>query len=534
MKTSLPVKIAFCLIILTSATAIFAAPGSLDPTFHSTGYHSHGFGFTGSENSDARAVVIQPDGKTVIAATTNDSTHAYIAVARYNVNGALDTTFGAAGTGYVITPTTAIAANAEDIVLQPDGKIIVVGRASVQNSWDFIAVRYNPDGTLDTSFDGDGVVITNMATDTASASTSDRAYSVDIQADGKIVLGGSAFNLAASDDDIALVRYNPNGSLDTTFNGTGKLILRQPVSYEYISAIKIQPDGKIAAVGNVGRFTVYPGSGTDINYDFAAMRFNGDGSPDTTFNGTGQTVISFGDFPDTAYDMILQPDGKIVAAGNYSADLSDTRTALVRFNVNGSLDSTFGSFGKVVTNIAPNGSITQAAALQPDGKIVVGSGVYDNLFRLDVMLIRYHPNGSLDESFGIGGIVKTDLQGHPEVIRDLTIDSYGRIVVTGATQVFAFTARYSGAPVTLAKLGGRVTNAGGRGIAGAVIKLSHPAFASPFYAQTNGFGYYNFPQMPTGNGYSIFISSKRYTFANPNRVIDLSGDTTDVDFVSEQ
>lgn len=493
--------------------------GTLDATFGGDGIVVNDFG---SDVSDGRAVIIQPDGKILIAGTANDFTSTYIAVARYNVNGTLDTSFGSAGKVVTRSPQ----GNARAIALQPDGKIIVAGTAS----GDFVAVRYNPNGTLDTSFDGDGTVTTDMAVD--SSNSIDGARAVDVQADGKIVLGGNAYHTGTNEDDIVMARYNADGTLDTTFDGDGKVRLRQP-DYQYISALKIQPDGKIAAVGSVGRFSTFNGN-TFVNYDYAAMRFNSNGTPDTTFDSDGIASVVFGDFPDPASAMILQPDGKIIAVGSHDRTLNRPVPAMTRFNADGSLDSTFGDNGKVITVIAPSGGVAFAAKLQPDGKIVIGGGVYDNLSRLDLLLARYNANGSLDGNFGIDGISRTNILGASnELIRDVALDSFGRIVVGGSNGVSSFVARFNGDAASLAGISGRVTNANGQGIFGVTVRLSGTALTAPILARTNNFGYYTFTDAPIGNGYIVSVNSKRHTFANPNRTVDLGSDVTDVDFVSE-
>lgn len=501
--------------------------GSLDTTFNGDGRVSNDFG---SDIGESLAVITQPDGKIIIAGYAKDFTKSYFAVARYTVNGQLDTTFG--GTGRVVTRIgQGTSATARAIALQPDGKIIVAGEGYIDANarFDFVAVRYNPDGSLDPTFDGDGVVNTDVTLNAVSAS--DTAYSVDIQADGKIVLGGTTGG-ADTFTDAALVRYNPDGSLDTTFNNTGKVILRQP-DYEGIRAIKIQPDGKIAVVGNTGRFSSFDGD-SFINDDFLVMRFNNNGTLDPTFDTDGIAVIIWSGFPDTAVDIALQPDGKIIAAGNYSRSLNRYNPAVARLNADGSLDLTFGTGGKA-TLLVETDSLTQAAKLQSDGKIVVGGSAYDQLFRRDLMLVRFNQNGSPDAGFGVGGITRTDILGSTtETIRDLTVDNFGRIVAVGVTNSLSFVARFDGDVSSLARLSGRVTNANGQGIFGVTVKLSGPALTAPVLARTNNFGYYNFPETPIGNGYIVTVNSKRYTFASPTRTVDLGSDVLNIDFVSEQ
>ncbi len=154
--------------------------------------------------------------------------------------GDLDPTFG--NGGIVITPT----GNMIDLdypramAIQSDGKIIVVGEGSRGTfNWDFAVVRYNTNGSLDTSFGGSGIVITQLTVNY------DGASSVAIQADGKIVVAGSQYNCFCIDSSFAVVRYNPNGTLDTSFNGTGKAITQVNSSRDYAESVAIQADGKI-------------------------------------------------------------------------------------------------------------------------------------------------------------------------------------------------------------------------------------------------------------------------------------------------
>ncbi|HEX8369160.1 MAG TPA: hypothetical protein VF604_11520 [Pyrinomonadaceae bacterium] len=507
--------------------ARYNTDGSLDAGFDGDGKASYDFG---SDSGESNAVITQPDGKIIIAGFANDFTRSYFAVARYHQNGRLDTSFG--GTGRVVTPIgQGTNSAARSIALQADGKIVVAGSAYINDSrlFDFVAVRYNSDGSLDTGFDGDGIAAIDVTLNSVSAS--DTAYSVEVQTDGKIVLGGTTGG-SGTFTDSALVRCNPDGSLDTTFNKTGKVILRQP-DYQGIRAIKIQPDGKIAVVGNTGRFSSFDGD-TFINDDFLVMRFNSNGMLDATFDADGIAVVIWSAFPDTAVDIALQPDGKIIAAGNYSRSLNRFNPALVRFNVDGSLDLSFGTGGKVTTLIETD-SLTQAVIVQSDGKIVVGGAAYDQLFRRDLLLVRYNDDGSLNANFGTGGIARTDILGSTvEVIRDLATDSFGRIVAAGSTNGLSFAARFNGDVSSPARLTGRVTNANGQGIFGVTVRLSGTALTAPMLARTNNFGYYTFTDAPLGNGYSVSVNSKRYTFAAPSRTVDLGGDVANIDFVSEE
>jgi len=206
-------------------------------------------------------------------------------------------------------------------------------------------VAHAAPGDLDPTFGGTGKVITPFDGFAL-------GLSVAVQADGNLVVAGYAFN--GSDYDFALVRYNTDGSLDTSFNGTGKVTPAIGSGNDVGHCVAVQSDGKIVAAGTA--------SG-----NFALVRYNANGSLDTTFNGTGITTTDFGG-ADGAHGVKFQNDGKIVAAGQA---FSNGDFALARYNTDGSVDTSFGSAGKVTTDFDGGGDVGFGMALQSDGKIVV-------------------------------------------------------------------------------------------------------------------------------------------------------------------
>ena len=339
--------------------------GSLDPTFSGDGKVTTDF--AGSGEDVAQAVAIQADGK-IVAAGFADVPGRDFALARYNTDGSLDPTFD--GDGKVTTDFAGSTDSVSGVVIQADGKIVAAGNANVPFD-DFGLARYNTDGSLDTTFSGDGKV----TTDFAGGSSDERALGVAIQADGKIVAAGFAFVFGAV-QDFALARYNPDGSLDATFSGDGKVTTDFASSGDQAHGVAIQADGKIVAAG----FADVPGR------DFALARYNTDGSLDTTFSGDGKVTTDFAGGLDEAHGVAIQANGKIVAAGRALVS-GNQDFALARYNADGSLDTTFSGDGKVTTDIAGSTDEARGLAIQADGKIVAAG--FASVGIQDFALARY-------------------------------------------------------------------------------------------------------------------------------------------------
>lgn len=321
-------------------------------------------------------------------------------------DGDFDLTFD--GDGRVITDVNGITDIAQEIAVQPDGKIVAVGLTNTP--LDFVVVRYNPDGSLDTSFDGDGKATTSLS------AQGDGAYAVAIQPDGKIVVAGycTPGQYAAS----ALARYNTNGSLDTTFGSGGKVC--GTFSALNLSGVVIQPDGKIVASSTEG---------------FTVVRFNADGTPDNTFGVQGRVTSTFFGGFNGANDLVLQPDGKILAAGQAQVSGTNYAFALARYLNNGIPDPAFGNNGTVTTEFGNRDDRAQAIALDPGGRIVLAGSIMTDYFDVtNFGLTRYVSNGNLDTSFGLLG--KVDLPVVSGTINDSAVDvlvqpADGKIVVLG-------------------------------------------------------------------------------------------------------
>jgi uncharacterized delta-60 repeat protein len=413
--------VVFCLFTVFGLFGKVNAAGSLDSTFGAGGVAFARVGTTSIGNE----LAIQTDGKIVVVGYTPFEAPggaSDFAVARFNQNGTLDISFD--GDGKVVTPVGTDLDIANTVAIQPDGKIVVAGITRVGIRDDFSLVRYNPNGSLDTSFDGDGKVITSIG------DGDDSIDSIVIQSDGKIVVAGDSQLVVNSSTYFALARYNTDGSLDTSFDGDGKLttFIRNTPNFDSAHKIALQPDGKILAAG-----TSFPDLNQDI--DFALVRYNANGSLDTSFDGDGKLTTRVSPTYSGAASIALQPDGKILAAGNSSISLFNDDCAVIRYNTDGSLDTSFDGDGKVYISF---GNLIEAlgdVAIQPDGKIVAAGFKSNNSGSPtdeDIVVARLNTNGSLDTTFDVDGKVITQIPPYGSRVEGLKILPNGKIITAGS------------------------------------------------------------------------------------------------------
>lgn len=512
--------VTFLLIILPFLDKAFAlSPGDLDISFSLDGMVTTNIISDG--NGVASAVAIQPDGKIVVAGDTYDGIVAKVAVVRYNSDGSLDTSFNTSGktTAYIGMGSAYISA----VVIQPDGKILVAGYTRIDfGDAEFVLVRYHPNGALDSTFGIGGKVVTDIG------GREDRLAKIAVQSDGKILAVGMTDvgpnANAASNGDIALLRYNANGILDATFDTDGISITPIGSGYESANDLALQSDGKIVVAGETENDT--------NKTDFFTARFNTNGSMDTIYGTNGKTVTDFAANEDGANSLVIQSDGKIVAGG-YSADTTNINFALVRYNTNGIVDNTFGNAGKVVTPAGTTVSYVNDITINNSGMIFV-AGDSDNANDSDFTVASYLSTGTLNSAFGSGGIVKTQISTGNDFARAIAIQSDNKIVVAGSsfngtTDDFAV-ARYLFTSPTAASvtIGGRVVNSPRIGIGGAVVTIANSNGTLNKTAITNSFGYYRFEDITVGETYIITVRHKRYSFTP--QVLNVFENCEDVNF----
>jgi uncharacterized delta-60 repeat protein len=350
------------------------------------------------------------------AASTAAALPAVVAVALAAFAGAAlsaatdrDQSFGG-GTGLVTTDFDGSDDQAYAVALQTDGRIVVAGGRNVDDDFspnDFALARYNSDGSLDNSFNGDGTVITDFGTNR------DHARAVAIATDGAIVAAGS------NAVDFQLARYLPSGALDPAF-GTGGKLTTDLGGGDFVADLAIQPDGAIVAVG---------GSGAA----FALARYLPNGTLDPSFSEDGKVTTDLAG-GGAANAVALQSDGKLVVAGRGPCNPMCRDFALARYNPDGSLDASFDGDGKLTTDFGGDVDAAADVAVASDGKLVaVGRGATAVGQGSGVAVARYHADGSLDSSFDTDGktIVSGGTPGPGPTADTLALQPGGKILIGG-------------------------------------------------------------------------------------------------------
>jgi len=399
-------------ILLSAALPSWAGPGDLDPTFGNGGL------VTQSELSDLQTLVLQPDGKVVGIGTASAGG---LTLIRYNTDGSLDATFG--NGGLVTAPRIGAGMR---LVLQPDGKLVGGG------FWwhddlhiHFALARFNTDGSLDATF-GNGGVATASSTYEA-----DNLYALVLQPDGKLIAAGSSDFLqtplgepAFFKELMALARFNADGTLDESF-GTGGWVTKQLADWDYGMSAAVQPDAKVV----VGGISCEDKDPLPSSCRWVVLRYESDGQPDTTFGRRGVADASPGPVGGGLDVLQLRPDGKIAAVGSALGD--ENGFALVRFNTDGSLDTSFGNAG-----VARAGRHfgDQTMIQRADGSLLVGGHTWPEVFdgTADFALMSFTEAGTVDEQFGTNGVASRRLSPY-DMVTSLAMQPDKQIVAGGIT-----------------------------------------------------------------------------------------------------
>ncbi|MGW4122502.1 hypothetical protein [Nocardia sp. NPDC004711] len=400
----------------TGAQGSSVAAGTLDTGFGNGGKVTTDLG---SQADHANAVVVQPDGKIVVAGSTQDPAQGdNFAVVRYSADGKLDSAFG--NGGKVVTDFGGKSDVASAVALQADGKIVAVGTSHGTATGDNIAVaRYTTDGKLDNGFGVNGQVSADLGT------AADHGNAVAVQADGKIVVAGSTRDQEQGDNFVVL-RYTPDGKLDNGFGTDGKVSTDFGGRSDIAKSVVVESDGKIVVAGT--------SSGTTTGDNIAVARYTSDGKLDPGFGVNGQVSSDLGTAADHGNAVAVQSDGKIVVVGSTKDPVQGDNFLVVRYTPDGKPDSGFGADGKATTDFGGKSDVAAAVALAHDGTIIAvgtssGTGTGDN-----IALARYTSDGKPDSGFGANGKVSTDLGTAADHGNAVALQANGGIVVAGTTK----------------------------------------------------------------------------------------------------
>ncbi len=519
------------------------ATGDIDVSFAGNGRKLVSFNLGGTLDDHGEAITMDSSGRILFAGDVElaNGNHDF-AVTRLNSNGTLDTTFG--GTGKVTIPFD-LTANGNDrargIAIDGTGRIVLAGFVQVSpGNYDFGVVRLNTDGSLDTTFSGDGkqTVAFNIV-----SGGEDKASGVAVNSRNEIILGGYAEMTSSGDFDFAAARLLPNGSLDPAFSGDGK----QTIGFQRGG----DNDDRAWALTLDGLKPVLAGYNNDGSgdYDFGAVRLTDAGIPDNTFDGDGKRITGFGlagAFNDKAQAVAVDSSGRILLAGFAQAGNTDYDMAIVRYNNDGSLDNTFNGNGRrhiafnrggdnidIVTGIAFDGS-----------KIVLGGYSQDNhnANDFDFAAVRLNQNGNLDQTFAPNGSEDGSFQGggaqfigfgiggsFSDRARGVLVDPQGRVVLGGEAQItdtdYDFgLIRLHGREFPTVNLGDAVITEGNSG----TKNLSFTVTLSAASLLTTTIDYAT-SDLTANSGSDYASASGLLTFApgetSKNIVIDILGDT---------
>jgi uncharacterized delta-60 repeat protein len=321
--------------------------------------------------------------------------------------GVLDYYFGNAGIALGSYSTQYSYAYA--VAQQADGKIVVTGYLQDTTLSTFVT-RFDTNGVVDATFSNPILVIGQLG---------DYGRAITVQPDGKIIIAGFADNLST---DIYVARLLPSGDLDSTF-GTGGITITDfgNNTLDHAHDIALQADGKIIVTGWV----------LDQDINIALLRYNNDGTLDSTFGVNGKVSTDIDSMTQQAYSVAIQPDGKILVAGYTSTAVNGDNVVVIRYRTDGTIDPDFGVNG--ISNPAINQDDDGAydMALQADGKIVLAGFNYTVIPFADNLLVRLDTTGALDHSFGQGGVVAMNFTNNDNYATSVLIQPDGKIITTG-------------------------------------------------------------------------------------------------------
>ncbi len=500
--------VAAALLLAFSALSAYAqspqTPGKFDLTYANTGYKldpwPNGAAIMGTD------ILVQPDGKVLAGVTSQFLVGAVgFQLWRYDPDGSPDASFGDAGR--VATSFSSVG-EIRSLALQPDGRILAGGFSGSPEA--FTIVRYNSNGTIDTSFGVDGKSFTRFGGRW-------QGNALAVAPDGKIIMAGFQRKINnVGMDALTVARYNSNGTLDTSFDTDG---YTTPTLLDWssgVTGLRVQPDGKVIIA-----------SSTTTGDNFGMMRYNVNGSVDTSFGTGGLVTTVMGTGISDILSIELLADGRIIAGGTASNG-TNRDFALARYNTDGSLDTSFDGDGKLLTPVGAGEDYLQEIVVQPDGKIVA-AGFSHNGTNYDFSFVRWNSDGPVDSTYGTNGKTIINL-GNTEMTSGLALDSLGRATFAGRSNTVLITGRLRSENQPLVNVAGRLMSMNGNPINNVTVVMQDENQNTRFVL-SNGFGYYNFTGVPEGAAYTISLSSKRFTFSPESQTVGVTGEVLNIDFL---
>jgi len=396
-----------CFLMVCFPCLVLGAQGDLDITFNPP----NGYALYKGWNTDSyMGAAIQTDGKIVVSTGIENGVDADAGILRYNSDGRLDRTFGTNGV------VTYDGGNGNDcgrlLAIQSNGKIVLTGYTHNGNNYDILIMRLNIDGSPDSSFGTNGIVMYN------NADRNDRGRGIAIQTDGKILV--TARSTGDGTSIAMMLRYGASGVPDDTFGTNGVVTYEGDQGNAGFRDVVIQGDGKIVTTGYTK---------TTAGFLFLTARYDSDGTFDGTFGTNGMATYDGGHRDAGARGVVIQADGKIVVSGaNFNG--IDLDVVVLRYTSNGTLDSGFGANGVVTYDGGKGDDNGRRLALQEGGKIVVAGNTSDGT-NLLVLVLRYNPNGTSDVSFGNVGAAIMQLGEGDEWGESVAISADQNIVISG-------------------------------------------------------------------------------------------------------
>jgi uncharacterized delta-60 repeat protein len=384
-----------------------AADGDLDLTFGTGGKVMTSFP---GISATGRAMAVDGRGRIVVVGEGFSALDPELLLARYNPDGTLDTTFGAngmvVGDGFM----------GNSVAIDRDGRIVVVGWTRARTFWfDTSIARFLDDGTPDTSFGVGGRVLTPCDFFPLTGLVIDDG--------GRILMAGSS--VVANRAVFCLVRYNSDGSPDAAF-GTGGYATAAFSTHAFANDLALGPGGGVTVAGIVFADSTYERVGV--------ARFTNAGTLDTSFGNLGTVEANLGVGDDAAWDVAIDDQGRTVVVGESITDPNRSDSLVARFTANGTLDSDFNGTGWAFVGISDESGHTSALAgiaIDRDGRIV-GAGTVSDALGTDFALVRLNVDGSPDASFGANGIVRTDYEQGFDHAAAVAVDADGTILVAGS------------------------------------------------------------------------------------------------------